>query len=502
VSTQTSKKRKREPDPAERIRREQDLDDADEAFDPGDESDFGLGLGDDAENIGLDTSTGFDDASEDLEDSDNGSEVGEDEDGWSADSEEASELADDSAELLPDEEYGWLGDDAPADDDETFDPDIDDDESDGGDDGGAEGLEDDTELDDLDLGELPELDADADDDSGPTVGEGFDELGGLALIDEPSIEVAPGELWKVLPARAVRITRIEAPSAPITRLGAHGQSLFVCADVLYQLPASASELTRPSLSAAAPQALALAEYEGVLHVAVVVSGHVHVSRDGGKRFETLDTPAVSQVHYTRSASGLRLWWRTSRGTLGGDWTTGSGLPSDLESEVLNFAADGKRSVAVLCRQRGRSQLVFSGDAGKRFARHPVPALAAEPSASLHVCSGAVLIATPTEARCAWLPEAFTPVALLARGPAALSEEEDEPFVYACVQRGEEWLVIRRAARAARAAPLVVAVLGKELVREPQHLAVGYAEGGAVSVYVAGQDTLVRIDASLDSEELT
>jgi hypothetical protein len=500
VSTQTSKKRKREPDPAERVPRDQDLDDADESFDPGDDSDFGLGLGDDAENIGLDTSTGFDESGDDL-DEDEAEE--EDDEGWSSESEEASEFGDDAGDSLPDEESGWLGDDeAAADDDESFDPDIDDDESATGDDGGAEGLEDDTELDDLDLGELPELDADAEDDAGPTIGENFDELGGLALIDEPSIEVAPGELWKVLPARAVRITRIVVPSAPITRVSAHGTNAFVCADALYQLPASASELVRLPLSAAGLQCLALAEYEGVLHLAAVASGHVHVSRDAGRSFEALDTPAVAQAYYTGSASGLRLWWRTTRGTLGGDWTSGSGLPSEIEGEVLNFATDGKRSVAALCRQRGRSQLVFSGDAGKRFARHPVPALASEPSASLQVCGGALLLATQTEVRSAWLPEAFSPVALLARAPAALSEEEDEPFIYACVQRGEEWLVIRRVARAARAAPLVIAALGKDMVREPQYLAVGYAEGGAVSVYVAGQDTLVRIDASLDSEELT
>jgi hypothetical protein len=255
------------------------------------------------------------------------------------------------------------------------------------------------------------------------------------------------------------------------------------------------------LAAAAPHAPALAEHDGVLYLAVIAAGRVHTWRDDSQTFEQRDTPGVAQAFYTRSSAGLKLWWRTTRGGLGTDGARGSALPGELDAEVLAFHADGKRSLAALCRHRGRLQLLCSSDAGKRFARQPVPALPAEARPSVEVCLGAVLLGADTDVRCAWLPEAFEPVASLARAPAALSDEEDEAYVYACARRGDEWLLIRRAARASRVAPLVLAVLGKELIREPEQLAVGYAEGGALSLYVSGQDTLLRIDASLDSEEL-
>lgn len=495
VGTPVTKKRKRD----------ESQDDVDEAFDPGDDSDLGLGPDSDenAESIGLDTSTGFEENGDDFELAEND----EDEDErWSSDSEEANDLVDTEGDQFPGEEYGWIGDDEPSDDDESFDAGIGDEEAETRDDGGAEGVEDDSELDDINLSDLPALDSDGDDDVGQANGDGqeLDELGGMNLIDEPSIEIATGELWKMLPARAVRVTQIVAPAAPMTRLITQRQTLYVCADKLYRLAAGEDTLQTLPLSAATPQHVAVGEYEGDEQLAVLVGGRLHVSRDAGQTFELLDVAGITQASYTRSASGLRLWWRTTRGTLGGDWTAGPALPSELDADVLAFHADGKRSLAVLAKQRGRTVLLYSGDAGKRFARHPVPAaaLTADLALSFQTCAGAVLLVTGDEVRCAWLPESFAPVAMLARAPAALSEEEDEPFVYACVPRGDEWLVIRRAARAVRAAPLVLCALGKDVLRQPQQLAVGYAEGGAVSIYVAAQDVLLRIDASLDSEEPT
>jgi hypothetical protein len=82
----------------------------------------------------------------------------------------------------------------------------------------------------------------------------------------------------------------------------------------------------------------------------------------------------------------------------------------------------------------------------------------------------------------------------------LANEDDEAFVYSCVKSSAGLLIVRRAARLAGAPPTVVVTLSPEL-GEPQLLAASYAEGGAVTLYLALQSALLRIDASLDGEEL-
>jgi len=507
VGRQTTTEREREAE-RRRGRRISDDDlDLDEGFDPGDESDFGL-ADDTDEDIGLDTSTGFDDSATDLEDDADLDGLGEEsEDGWSTDAEEAGDLADDSELDIPaGDEYGWLDDNEPSDDEDLFDPGIEDDALETRDDGGAEGLEDDSEFDDINLADLPELDADAEDEAGANAVESFDELSGFTFADEPSIEVVPGEYWKVLPAQAVRVTAIEAPSAPVTQLLAHEDMLFVCADVLYRVDVGVDRLMRTPLLATGVQSIAATGGDDErLCVAVVARGRVYVSTDAAQSFELFGPIGVAQVAYTHSAAGARLWWRTVRGVLAGESAAlGSVLPSDLDGEVLAFHADGKRMLAVLCRQRGRLTLLTSSDAGKRFARQaaPVPAKAAEPEVSLQVYAGAVLLADPTDARCAWLPEGFVEVAHGARGPALLTQEEDdEPFVYACVQHGDAWLIVRHAVRTPRATPLVIASLQLAQLAVPKHLAVSYAEGEPLAIYVAGDGVLLRIDASVEGEEL-
>lgn len=495
---QSGKKRKRDGENGPRAS------DEDDAFDPEDDSDLGLGAEEDDERIGLDTSTGFEEAPDDLD----LPEREEDEDErWSVDSEEAGDLADADSDLFPGEEYGWIGDDEPSadsDDEDAFD-DLDDEDGEFSDDGGAEGVEDDSDLDDLDLDELPELDADSEEDASSNV-EGFDELGGLALIDEPSLEISAGELWKMLPSRATRITRLAAPASPLTTMLAHGRTLYVAAaSGLFRLAHDATELSALPLPAAgAASSLALAELEGDQHLAVVASGRVYLSQDGGQHFDERPVSGLARAFYTRSASGLRLWWRTTRAELGSDRGQGSLLPAELDGEVQSFHADGKRSLALVVKREGRLQLVASGDAGKRFQRHALPPAAAGSGTrqiEVQVCRDAVLVNSDQAPRCAVLPGPFEPIATLARAPAVLSDEEDEAFVYACVARGEEWLVIRRAAAARSSAPLVIATFGKDSLAEPRALAVGYREGGALCVFVAGNEALLRIEASLDGEEL-
>ena len=462
--------------------------DEEEDFDPGDDSDLGLSDddADDDERVGLDTSTGFEESSDDLD----LPEQDEDEDElWSVDSEEAGDLPDVEPDLFPGEEYGWIGEDDAASDDEDdgFDSDLEDDDGEPSDDGGAEGVEDESDLDDLELSELPELDADSEEDAGNSV-EGFDELGGLALIDEPGLEIAAGELWKMLPARAVRVARIVAPPAPISAMLAHGGSLYIAANGLFEVaPEATAAQPLPLAAAGNPSSLAITEQDGEICLAVVASGRVYISEDSGQHFVERPTGGIARAFFTRSASGPRLWWRTTRSELGSDRGQGSLLPAELEGEILCLHTDGKRSLGLLVKRETRLQLLSSTDAGKRFSRNPLPPTAASVSATtsasaidLQVCRDAVLLVSDLEVRCAVLPGAFEPIATLARAPAVLSDEEDEALVYACVPRAEEWLVIRRAA-AARA--------------------VGYSEGGALSVFVAGPDALLRIEASLDGEEL-
>ena len=231
---------------------------------------------------------------------------------------------------------------------------------------------------------------------------------------------------------------------------------------------------------------------------------MYISQDGGQHFEERPASGIARAFFTRSASGLRLWWRSTRAELCSDHGQGSLLPAELDGELQGFHADGKRSLALLVKREGRLQLVASSDAGKRFARHPLPPTAAAPSAQqveVQACRDAVLVVSDLTPRCALLPGPFEPIATLARAPAVLSDEEDEAFVYACAARGEECLLIRRAAAARSSAPLVLATFGKDSLREPRMLAVGYREGGALCVFVAGEEALLRIDASLDGEEL-
>lgn len=492
VGAHTPKKRKRDAD-GERVRRRDD--ETDEAFDPGDDSDLGLDTAEDDTSVGLDTSLGFEDTSDDFD----LPEDGEDE-RWSTDSEEVGELPGADDELFGGEEYGWLGDDEPA-DDEAFDPGISDTETESTDDGGAEGVDEEAELDELDLGELPDIDADVEEDAAASGSEGIEELAGLSLIDEPSIEIAAGELWKIVPTRSVRISTITGLNAPVRALAALGSSLYVCADGLYTLSGDATELRILQLPAAGPSALALAEDESGQALAVVASGRVFTSLDAGQTFNAIDgLSGVSQVFYTRSAGGLRLWWRTVRGVLGASGNRVAPLPDELEGEVLKLHSDGRRSLVLLVRRQGRLLLAASGDAGRRFARQPAPPMAANPELTLQICRGAVLVADQTGARCAITPQGFEPVATLSRAPAALSDEDDEPFVYACVRRGDEWLIVRRTARA-HGAPLVLAALDAQLVGEPRLLSASASDAGAVNVYVAGDRALLRIEVSLDGEEL-
>src|ERR1700712_3618663 len=266
-------------------------DDGDEVepFDPGDDSDLGLSAADEdeEEDVGLDTAVGFDDSAEDqdlgLTELDD-----EEEDSWDADSDDGAELPESDHELEDEVgEYGWIDDDESSQDDSDLADELDDEPEAPGDDGGAEGLEDESEIDDLDLGNLPELDKDFEEEIGLPGLEGVDELAGYGVLDEPLLEISPGQVWKMLRPRATRITRIswpaEARSALLAgsfserSLAAHGQTLFLAARGLFRLDAQAESFVRLPLAAAEAQQLVVAEHEGAVQLLVNASGQLFLS---------------------------------------------------------------------------------------------------------------------------------------------------------------------------------------------------------------------------------
>jgi hypothetical protein len=89
---------------------------------------------------------------------------------------------------------------------------------------------------------------------------------------------------------------------------------------------------------------------------------------------------------------------------------------------------------------------------------------------------------------------------LLTGPAALLNEDDETFAYACAARDDQCLIVRASLRGA-AQPMVIATLLRERVGEPRQLAAAYAEGGFVTLHVATDQALLRIEVSLDGDDL-
>lgn len=506
-------------------------DDLDEEASSDDDSDLGLPGTNEDESIGLDTSTGFEDSSEDLELPEDGEDQR-----WSVDSEEAGELPGADVDLFPGEEYGWIGDDEPAGEDDDFDSDLGDDELESRDDGGAEGLEDDSELDDLDLGDLPDIDSDLEEEASSSSAEGFEELAGMGLSDEPTVELAPGEHWKLLPERARRVSELLQLTATPTALAVAGNRLFVAAGSgwVYDLESGAREglrLTLPERARlafepiAGPSAIssfAIAESEAGFHVAALMRGVVFVSHDGGRSFALQELPEPArEIGFTQAGERPRLWWLSPRGALRNLGTetgvAGGNVVASL-GEALAFHADGARHLLVLVRRQEResrageqpsrsgsaeyrARLALSGDAGKRFSFHEPPPGALDPSTRVQVCRGALLLHNLHGVLSAQPPQNFERVSPLSHGPAALANEDDAAFVYSCVHNASEVSIVRRAVRSSLSAPMIVATLPRERFGEPQKLAVSYAEGGAVSLFLASDRSLLRVDASLDGEEL-
>lgn len=513
VDSQPGQRRKRgdEPEAEEPVLDDND-DDEVEPFDPGDDSDFELDALED-ENVGLDTSVGFDESSDDLDIA----ELDEDEeDAWDADSDEVAELADPEADAEEDEqEYGWIDDDDSTPDDDELLDDLDDEPEASGDDGGAEGLEDESEIDDLDLGDLPALDKDSEEETGLPGLESVDELAAYGLLDEPTLEIAPGQIWKMLRPRASRLTRIAWPAeargalihamsgtgaegAYFARsLAVHNQSLYLAAGGLYRLDPQAEVFTKLPLPAAELQQLMVAEHEGAVHVLALARGQLLLSADAGASLVAHPTSYATHAGFTHSAAGLRLWWRSAEGEIGSDSQI-----ARAHGRVLAAHSDGRRSIAWLSRT-DKLLLTASADGGKSFTSWAAPGAvqsAEDRELRIETCGNVLLLSAAGQLWCGEHGSELVPLAANAREPAALTDEEGEPAAFACMERAGEWLLIRRPARAG-ATPIVLAVLGAKQLGEPLALAVGYGEGGLVSAFVACEEGVLRVEVSLDGEGL-
>lgn len=475
-----------------------EADAGDENWNPEDDSDLGLDE-EDEEQVGLDTDTGFEEGEGDYELDESG-----EEERWTTDSESSEELPGTEVEVLSEEgeEYGWTGDDEPAEEpDDDLDADFED-SLPNLDDGGAEGVEDDTDLEDIELGALPELDTGAEEEGEAFGIENIEELTGVSLAEEPTLDVmAAGQSWKLLRASAVRITRIASLTGAPTAMAAGGAHVALCVPDGWYL-ASKAGLERLPTPATPGHGLALTEFEGRLFVALAAGDGLYLSRDGGRSFERLrETDRLLQVGLTQAAGKLRIWGRNQRGALlvSDDLGRSFGAPR-LEGHVLTFGADGDRRVYVLVKRGSRTLLGSSNDAGRRWSWADAADAGQVPEPSLIAGRGAALVAGPGSVLHALAGQPPRVVAPLLHAPAALLDEDDESSVYACVTRDEQTLIARSVTRG-QAHPLLLTALPHEQHGVPRRLCAAFADGGFVTLHVATDQALLRIEASLDGDVL-
>jgi len=472
----------------------EDRDDAN--FDPDDDDDLEMEDEDD-EQVGLDTESGFEDSPEDLELDD----AGEGE-RWTTDSEAADDLPGTEGEVIDGQEYGWIGEDDAAGPEQEDELESDFDEGTPNlDDGGVEGVDDETDLEDFELGGLPELDSSAEEEGEGFGSESLEELAGVNLAEEPVLELVPGQPWKLLPPSALRTSPVATlPGAPLVMAGHSGRVVLCAGDGWYS--AGRSGLSRLPVEASPGRGLALAEHEGRVVIVLGSPAGLYLSIDGGRSFERQrESDAPSEVAITVQSSRLRIWAKGTRGAvqtsddLGKTWS-----PMRIEGQVITFATDGERRIAALVKRAGRTVLGISSDGGRRWSW----ADAAEggegglgtPVPQLLPLRGGVLIADAKQVTYTQPGQAARRVAALLQAPAALLDEDDEVFVYASVPHEGRWLIIRSSSRAA-SQPLVLTSLGEE----PRHVYAAFAEGGFVTLHVATDQALLRIEASLDGEDL-
>lgn len=472
----------------------------DENWNPDDDSDLELDEDEDEdEEVGLDNTTGFEDAGDDLELDD----AGEDEK-WTADSEpsEEEELPGEDAEVNAGEEYGWIGDDDASDTDDDLDADLGDEPPPNLDDGGAEGVEDDTDLEDFELGSLPDLDTAAEEEAEGFVTENIEELAGVSLADEQQLELVAGQPWKQLPARAAQVTLgASLPGAPLA-FAVHGKTIVVSAGDGWFRSSPHGGLSRLPAFAAPGRSLAIADYEGRLAFVLASPAGLLVSFDGGRSFELhRENDPPLQVAVTAAGGVLKIWARNAKGQLSVSEDAGKSFSAArLDGSVLAFASDGDRRLSAIVKRANRIALGSSSDSGRRWSWIDAAESGTDPSLQLLPGRGVAVLAMRgrvNHVQTGQLPRLLAP---LLSAPAALTDEDDETFVYACVPHEDQTLIVRTALRSG-AQPMVITSLSREKLGEPRFLAAAYAEGGYVTLNVATDQALLRIEAGLDGDDL-
>jgi hypothetical protein len=287
----------------------------------------------------------------------------------------------------------------------------------------------------------------------------------------------------------------------------HGKTIVLAAGDGWFRGAGAvrSGLTRLPIDAPPGRSLALTDYEGRLAFALASPAGLFISLDGGRSFELRreNDPPV-QVALTESGGGLKVWARNQKGQLSVSEDAGKSFsPVRLDGgagNVLAFATDGERRLSALIKRGSRIALGSSSDAGRRWSWVEAAESGNDPALQLLPGRGVVALAQLGRLMHAQPGQSPRLLAPLLSAPAALADEDDETFVYACVPHEDQTLIVRTALRAG-AQPMVITSLARERTGEPRFLSAAYAEGGFVTLNVATDQALLRIEASLDGDDL-
>jgi hypothetical protein len=227
-----------------------------------------------------------------------------------------------------------------------------------------------------------------------------------------------------------------------------------------------------------------------------------VSLDGGRSFELhRESDPPVQVALTECGGALKVWARNQKGQLSVSEDAGKSFSAArLEGNLLAFATDGERRFCALAKRANRIVLGSSSDSGRRWSWVDAADSGNDPSPLLLPGRGVSAIATPGRVSYVQTGQQMRVLAPLLSAPAALVDEDDETFVYACVPHEDQTLIVRTALRSG-AQSMVVTSLAHDRVGEPRFVSAAYAEGGFVTLNVATDQALLRIEASLDGDDL-
>jgi hypothetical protein len=442
-----------------------------------DGGDDAIGRDDSEEDIGLDATTGPDDADDDEL-------LGEGDEGGSliADSEVAGDEVGEGNEVDAEgEEGGWVADSEAEEGEFGEDEGLADDEALGGGDAGEEGVDED-----------PREDA-ADDDASalPPLREAEEALDGasedLDLEEEANVEGAMtleqeqrssgGTLPAPLPETICQVVHLGPEDDAIVSIAIQGSDVWGCGETLYRTHDTTLEAVDPDgLEGQELTSIAIDPRDPQRMAAGTRLAGALRSTDAGRSFVPSAGRLAAEASHLSTAvyviaephpGGVRLWARTRAGALyRSDDFAASWHGPMLISPVSALAADPRGGVVVLCVPRvGPLQVARTDDGGLRWTMRQGPERAAETPLEFHLDVLDDVIAVSCDADPEGISISRDAGATFARipslspaGPVALIREEGRIVVYAAlffagVDRG---VVIRRDALGGEATVLNVA----------------------------------------------